>query len=77
MKKFQSKKWVENDVINEVETLEKKYQNMVDNWNDYSNQAKTIQELKTAINKKKRIHLKISQINLLKKEIKTFQQKSK
>ena len=24
MKKFQSKKWVENDVINEVETLEKK-----------------------------------------------------
>ena len=41
MKKFQSKKWVENDVINEVETLEKKYQNMVDNQNDYSNQAKT------------------------------------
>ena len=50
---------------------------MVDNWNNYSNQAKTIQELKTAINTKKRIHLKISQINLLKKEIKTFQQKSK
>ena len=31
MKKFQSKELVENDVINEVETLEKKYQNMVDN----------------------------------------------
>ena len=55
MKKFQSKEMVENDVINEVENLEKKYQNMVDNWNDYSNQAKSrIQELKTAINTKKK-----------------------
>ena len=71
MKKFQSKELVENDVINEVETLEKKYQNMVDNWNDYSNQAKSrIQELKTAINtKKKEYTYKSDQINLLKKEI--------
>jgi len=71
MKKFQSKELLENDVINEVETLEKKYQNMVDNWNDYSNQAKSrIQELKTAINtKKKEYTYKSDQINLLKKEI--------
>ena len=71
MKKFQSKELLENDVINEVETLEKKYQNMVDNWNDYSNQAKNrIQELKTAINtKKKEYTYKSDQINLLKKEI--------
>ena len=77
MKKFQSKEMVENDVINEVENLEKKYQNMVDNWNDYSNQAKSrIQELKTAINtKKKEYTYKSDQINILKKEIEDIQTK--
>jgi len=62
---------VEEDVINEVENLEKKYQNMVENWNDYANQAKSrIQELKTAINtKKKEYTYKSDQINVLKKEI--------
>jgi len=71
MKKFQSKEMVEEDVINEVENLEKKYQNMVENWNDYANQAKSrIQELKTAINtKKKEYTYKSDQINVLKKEI--------
>ena len=77
MKKFQSKEMVENDVINEVENLEKKYQNMVDNWNDYSNQAKSrIQELKTAINtKKKEYTYKSDQINVLKKEIEEISSK--
>ena len=77
MKKFQSKEMVENDVINEVENLEKKYQNMVDNWNDYSNQAKSrIQKLKTAINtKKKEYTYKSDQINVLKKEIEEISSK--
>jgi hypothetical protein len=77
MKKFQSKEMVENDVINEVENLEKKYQNMVNNWNDYSNQAKSrIQELKTAINtKKKEYTYKSDQINVLKKEIEEISSK--
>ena len=77
MKKFQSKEMVENDVINEVKNLEKKYQNMVDNWNDYSNQDKSrIQELKTAINtKKKEYTYKSDQINVLKKEIEEISSK--
>ena len=71
MRKLQKNEMAENDVINEVEKLEKKYQDMTSNWNDYSNQAKNqIQELKTSIDeKKKEYKYKYDQINALKKEI--------
>jgi chromosome segregation ATPase len=71
MKKLQKKEMDANDVVNEVEKLEKKYQDMVTNWTDYANQAKNqIQELKTSIDvKKKEYKYKYDQINKLKKEI--------
>ena len=71
MKKLQKKEMDANDVVNEVEKLEKKYQDMVANWTDYANQAKNqIQELKTSIDvKKKEYKYKYDQINKLKKEI--------
>ncbi len=71
MKKLQKKEIDQNDVVSEVEKLEKKYQDMVTNWNDYANQAKNqIQELKTSIDvKKKEYKYKYDQINKLKKEI--------
>ena len=71
MKKLQKKEMDENDVVNEVAKLEKKYQDMVANWTDYANQAKNqIQELKTSIDvKKKEYKYKYDQINKLKKEI--------
>ena len=71
MKKLQKNELAENDVVNEVENLEKKYQEMIANWTDYANQAKNqIQELKTSIDvKKKEYKYKYDQINKLKKEI--------
>ena len=71
MKKLQKNEMEANDVVNEVEKLEKKYQEMVTNWTDYANQAKNqIQELKTSIDvKKKEYKYKYDQINKLKKEI--------
>jgi len=71
MKKLQKNEIAENDVVNEVEKLEKKYQDMIANWTDYANQAKNqIQELKTSIDvKKKEYKYKYDQINKLKKEI--------
>ena len=71
MKKLQKNEMEANDVVNEVEKLEKKYQEMVANWTDYANQAKNqIQELKTSIDvKKKEYKYKYDQINKLKKEI--------
>ena len=71
MKKLQKNEMGENDVINEVEKLEKKYQDMVKDWGEYANQAKNqIQELKSTIDeKKKEYKYKFDQINVLKKEI--------
>ena len=71
MKKLQKNEMGENDVINEVEKLEKKYQDMVKDWNEYASQAKNqILQLKTSIDeKKKEYKYKYDQINTLKKEI--------
>lgn len=71
MKKLQKNEIQENEVVSEVEKLEKKYQDMVTNWTDYANQAKNqIQELKSSIDeKKKEYKYKYDQINKLKKEI--------
>ena len=71
MKKLQRNEIAENELDNEVDKLEKKYQDMVTNWADYANQAKNqIQELKTSIDeKKKEYKYKMDQINKLKKEI--------
>ena len=71
MKKLQKNEIAENDLANEVDKLEKKYQDMLTNWADYANQAKNqIQELKTSIDvKKKEYKYKYDQINKLKKEI--------
>jgi len=71
MKKLQKNEIQENEVVAEVEKLEKKYQDMVTNWTDYANQAKNqIQELKSSIDeKKKEYKYKYDQINKLKKEI--------
>ena len=71
MKKLQKNEMVENEVIQEVEKLEKKYEEMINNWEEYSKEAKgRIQELKTAIDtKKKEYSYKYEQIGVLKKEI--------
>ena len=71
MKKLQKNEIQENEVVAEVEKLEKKYQDMVTNWTDYATQAKNqIQELKSSIDeKKKEYKYKYDQINKLKKEI--------
>ena len=77
MRQLQKQEIAENDVVNEVEKLEKKYQDMVKDWSDYSNQAKNqIQELKTSIDeKKKEYKYKYDQINTLKKEIEEISNK--
>ena len=50
MKKLNKNEMSENDVVNEVEKLEKKYQDMVREWNDYASQQKNeIQQMKTSI----------------------------
>ena len=55
MKKLQKNEIAENDVVNEVEKLETKYQDMVKDWTDYSNQVKNqIQEYKSSIDEKKK-----------------------
>jgi len=55
MKKLNKNEMSENDVVNEVEKLEKKYQDMVREWNDYSSQQKNeIQQMKTSIDEKKK-----------------------
>ena len=71
MKKLQKNEMGENEVVKEVEKLEKKYQDMVKDWGEYANQAKNqIQELKSTIDeKKKEYKYKFDQINVLKKEI--------
>ena len=71
MKKLQKNEMVEKEVVEEVEKLEKKYQDMLKDWADYSSQAKNqIQELKSSIDeKKKEYKYKFDQINALKKEI--------
>ena len=77
MRKLKKNEIAENDVINEVEKLEQKYQDMVKNWSDYSNQAKNqIQELKSSIDeKKKEYKYKYDQIAALKKEIEEISNK--
>ena len=58
MKKLQKNEMVEKEVVEEVEKLEKKYQDMLKDWADYSSQAKNqIQELKSSIDEKKNINL--------------------
>ena len=71
MKKLNKKEMSENDLVNEVEKLEKKYQDMIRDWNDYASQAKNqIQEMKSSIDeKKKEYKYKYDKINTLKKEI--------
>jgi chromosome segregation ATPase len=71
MKKLNKNEMSENDVVNEVEKLEKKYQDMAREWNDYASQQKNeIQQMKTSIDeKKKEYKYKYDQINALKKEI--------
>ena len=71
MKKLQKNEIGENEVINEVEKLEKKYQDMTKDWSEYATQAKNqILQLKSSIDeKKKEYKYKYDQINALKKEI--------
>ena len=61
----------EDDIINEVQNLEKKYDEMITNWDEYSSQAKSrIEELKNTIDtKKKEYNFKYEKITLLKKEV--------
>lgn len=77
MKKLQTNEMVESDVVQEVQNLEKKYEDMVANWEEYSVQAKArVDELKTEIDtKKKEYNYKYEQISKLKKEIEEIQSK--
>ena len=77
MKKLQKNEMVEADVVQEVQNLQKKYEDMINNWDEYSVQAKAkIDELKTEIDtKKKEYNYKYEQISKLKKEIEEIQSK--
>ena len=61
----------ESDIVVEVQQLQKKYESMVNDWEEYSVQAKArVEELKTEIDtKKKEYNYKYEQISTLKKEI--------
>lgn len=61
----------EDDILKEVETLEKKFDIMISNWEEYTSQAKSkIDELKNNLEtKKKEYNFKYEKVNLLKKEI--------
>ena len=71
MKKLQKSEIVEADIVQEVQNLEKKYEDLVSGWEEYSTQSKArIDELKTKIDtKKKEYSYKYEQITTLKKEI--------
>lgn len=77
MKKLQTNEMVEDDVVQEVQNLQKKYEDMVNNWDEYSIQAKArVDELKSEIDtKKKEYNYKYEQISKLKKEIEEIQSK--
>ena len=77
MKKLQTNEIVEDDVVQEVQNLQKKYEDMVNNWDEYSIQAKArVDELKSEIDtKKKEYNYKYEQISKLKKEIEEIQSK--
>lgn len=71
MKKLETSEIQEDDIVEEVQKFEKKYFEMMQNWGEYSNQAKAqIEENKSAIEtKKKEYNYKYEQIAILKKEI--------
>lgn len=71
MKKLQQSEMAESDIVVEVQQLQKKYESMVNDWEEYSVQAKArVEELKTEIDtKKKEYNYKYEQISTLKKEI--------
>jgi hypothetical protein len=66
-----------NEITNEVITLEKKYEEMISNWEEYSDQAKSrIEEMKNSIEtKKKEYNFKYEKIGQLKKEIEEISSK--
>ena len=67
-----NKKEINEDEINsEVSSLERKYDEMISNWDEYSGQAKSrIEDLKNSIEtKKKEYNFKYEKISQIKKEI--------
>jgi chromosome segregation ATPase len=71
IKKLDNSEIKEDDLTQEIRTLENKYDEMVTNWEEYSGQAKTkIDELKSLVEtKKKEYNFKYEKITELKKEI--------
>jgi len=71
MNSSKSKINLDEDLDNEVTSLEQKYEVMVSNWEEYSSQAQSrIDELKNQIDtKKKEYNYKYEKVNELKKEI--------
>jgi hypothetical protein len=67
----------QNEITNEVSNLEKKYEEMISNWEEYSGQAiSRIEELKNSIEtKKKEYNFKYEKIGQLKKEIEEISSK--
>lgn len=67
----------EQDLNQEVASLEKKFDEMITNWEEYSSQAKSrIDELKNSIEvKKKEYNFKYEKISSLKKEIEEISSK--
>lgn len=71
LSKLQKNEIKEEEIDKELKTLEQKHSEMIDSWNQYSNQLNyQINEAKTEIDsKKKEYAFKYEKINLLKKEI--------
>jgi hypothetical protein len=71
IQKMNKKEINEDEINSEVSTLEKKYDEMISNWDEYSGQAKSrIEELKNSIEtKKKEYNFKYEKISQIKKEI--------
>jgi hypothetical protein len=71
IQKLNNKEIKEDEINLEVSSLEKKYDEMISNWDEYSGQAKSrIEELKNSIEtKKKEYNFKYEKISQIKKEI--------
>lgn len=71
IQKLNKKEINEDEINSEVSSLERKYDEMISNWDEYSGQAKSrIEDLKNSIEtKKKEYNFKYEKISQIKKEI--------
>jgi hypothetical protein len=77
IKKMDNSEIKQNDIEKEIEILEKKFEDMVNNWEEYSLHSNIkIDELKTNLeSKKKEYNFKYEKVGLLKKELEEISNK--